>query len=259
VREADAGAGLGAMIVGGDAGAVTIRTFGRFAVLRDGREVSATAWQSRKARDLLKLLVCREGGVAVRDVLVEELWPDEDPRKTRNRLSVALNVVRGVLDPDGEHPPDWYVAGDRDGLRLDLEHVDVDVLTFLDRARRAFAAVRSGDPEAPALLEAAEQAHGGAFLEEDVHAEWASGLRERVRSAYADLLRSLMRFEHSSDRFHLRLLALDPYDEDVHLDLVRLLGSLGRHGEARRAYRSYASRMREIGVEPAPVGGPDVS
>jgi DNA-binding SARP family transcriptional activator len=49
----------------------------------------------------------------------------------------------------------------------------------------------------------------------------------------------------------LRILARDAYDEQAHLDLVGVLASGRRHGEARRAYRMYAERMAEIGVEPA--------
>jgi DNA-binding SARP family transcriptional activator len=253
VRVPGLGAGLGALIAVDSPAPLAIRTFGRFAVYRDGDEVPPTEWQSRKARDLLKLLVCRRGGVAVRDVLLEALWPDEDPGKTRNRLSVALNVVRGVLDPEGRFDADRFVVSDRDGLRLDLTRVDVDVEVFLARAKRAFEAARAGAGDARALLEEAEASYGGEFLEEDAFADWAAPLRERVRSAYVDLLRALARTEQESDRFHLRLLAVDSFDEDVHLDLVRMLSSTGRHGEARRAHRRYVTRMAEIGVEPEPL------
>lgn len=253
VRVPALGAGLGALILVDRPPPRAIRTFGRFAVYRDGDEVPPTEWQSRKARDLLKLLVCRRGAVAVRDVLLEALWPDEDPGKTRNRLSVALNVLRGVLDPEGRFDADRFVVSDRDGLRLDLTRVDVDVEVFLAKAKGAFEAARTGTADARALLEEAEAAYGGEFLEEDAFADWATPLRERVRSAYVDLLRALARTEQESDRFHLRLLAVDPFDEDVHLDLVRMLSSTGRHGEARRAHRRYVTKMAEIGVEPEPL------
>ena len=53
-------------------------------------------------------------------------------------------------------------------------------------------------------------------------------------------------------RYLLRLIERDPFDEQAHLDLVRLLGASGRHGEARRRYRLYCRRMEEIEVEAAP-------
>lgn len=56
----------------------------------------------------------------------------------------------------------------------------------------------------------------------------------------------------------LRVLERDPYDEAAHLALVASLSAASRHGDARRAYRRYSERMREIGVEPAGLnpGGP---
>ncbi|MGL6280149.1 MAG: BTAD domain-containing putative transcriptional regulator, partial [Gaiella sp.] len=75
-------------------------------------------------------------------------------------------------------------------------------------------------------------------------------LQEETRSTYADVLRALARDETASDRFHLRLLALDPADEEVHLGLIRMLADAGRHGEARRAHRRYVQQMRELGLEP---------
>ncbi|MGH7539945.1 MAG: hypothetical protein ACRELC_02995, partial [Gemmatimonadota bacterium] len=55
--------------------------------------------------------------------------------------------------------------------------------------------------------------------------------------------------------FYLRLLERDPYDEPAHLGLVRALEAAGRHGEARRCFRVYCSRMDTIGVESAPFPG----
>jgi DNA-binding SARP family transcriptional activator len=50
-----------------------------------------------------------------------------------------------------------------------------------------------------------------------------------------------------------RVLDRDRYDEEAHLELIGRLERAGRHGEARRHYAAYASRMDEIGVDPAPL------
>jgi DNA-binding SARP family transcriptional activator len=44
----------------------------------------------------------------------------------------------------------------------------------------------------------------------------------------------------------VRLLAVDPYDEQVHRRLVTGLVRAGRHGEARRAFDRWCLAMREI-------------
>ena len=206
-----------------------IQTLGRFAVLRDGLPVSLAEWQSKKARDLLKLLVARRGRTAPRDFLIEALWPDEDPKKTSNRLSVALNVARGVLDPLGRWDADRFVAADRDGVRLELANVAVDVEAFLCDTRRRDCASsrpqeaarhnRSSRPPRPRTAESSSKrtaTRSGRPRSATKSARRTSRSRGPSPSSGPD-----------TTRYHLRILALDPYDEDTHLDLVARLAATG--------------------------------
>ena len=68
------------------------------------------AWQSRKARDLLKILAARRGRPLTRDAAAEALWPNEHPGPLPNRLSVALSTLRKVLDPERVAPADHFIA-----------------------------------------------------------------------------------------------------------------------------------------------------
>jgi ATP/maltotriose-dependent transcriptional regulator MalT/DNA-binding SARP family transcriptional activator len=236
-----------------------IATLGRFDVVRDGRPVPSGEWQSKKARDLLKILVARRGNATPREYLIETLWPDEDPGKTSNRLSVALSVVRTVLDPEHGFPADHHVVSDAASVRLDLEHVAVDIEEFLEGADQGLELHRQGSTDAVPLLETAETAYSGDFLEEDRYEDWALSLRDEARAVYVEVARALAAAragDGSAVRYYLRILRIDPYDEDAHLDLVSALTATGMHGEARRAYHRYVARMGEIGVEPAPLPRP---
>jgi len=112
-------------------------------------------------------------------------------------------------------------------------------------------------------LAAAEAAYTGDFLEEDAYEEWAIGIREECRAVYTQVVRALAdeaRARGDTDpatRFYLRILERDPYDESAHLGLVTALEAAGRHGEARRCFRTYCARMDEIGVESAPFPAVD--
>lgn len=75
---------------------VSIRALGTFQVFRGGVPVPTAEWQSKRARDLLKILVSRRRPVP-REQLRELLWPDNDPAKQGSRLSVLLSTVRGIL------------------------------------------------------------------------------------------------------------------------------------------------------------------
>ncbi len=239
--------------------AVSIRTLGGFAVVRGGTAVASSEWQSKKARELLKLLVAARGRTQHREVLMDRLWPDDDPAKTSNRLSVALSTVRSVLDPDKAHPPDHYLTGDRDALGLALDLIDVDIEVFLSSAERGLELWNRGERETGiSLLESAEALYVGDFLEEDLYAEWSIAVREGCRSVYMQLggvLGGAYLSESDYDaagRLFLRMLERDRFHEVAHLGLVRSMTKLGRHGAARRLYGQYVARMQELDVEAAP-------
>ncbi|HET9344982.1 MAG TPA: BTAD domain-containing putative transcriptional regulator [Candidatus Limnocylindrales bacterium] len=239
-----------------------IQSLGRFRLVRDGEAVPQTAWQSKKARDLLKILVARRGRATTRDTFFELLWPDDDPEPLGNRLSVALATVRSVLDPDKQYPAEFFVPADKGSIALDLDHIELDVDAFLNEAAAASRLARSGDAAgARARLESAEALYGGDFLEEDPYEDWAVGLREEAQATYISIARSLAESAAAdgdadgATRFYLRILERDPYDEGAHLGLVSALVAAGRHGEARRRYGFYAAKMEEIAVEAAPFPG----
>jgi DNA-binding SARP family transcriptional activator len=237
--------------------AAAIVTLGRFAVLLADEPVPLAAWQSRKARDLLKVLVARRGRPITREAAAEALWPAGDPQPLGNRLSVALSTIRKVLDPGRRYPPDHYLVADTRTIALRPEHVDVDLIEFLRIADRAIDLMARGD-RAAALgpLRRARQLYAGDFLEEDLYQDWAIDAREQARSRLLAVLRLLAMLateqgdDESAGQYLAQLLERDPYDEDAWLGLIAGQLRLRRHGEARRRYASYARSMSELGVTP---------
>ena len=229
---------------------VAIQALGSFHVFRDGIPVALADWQSRKARDLLKILVARRGP-APRDVLMEILWPEVDPARLGNRLAVALSTLRAVLDPERRFGAETFVRADRDAIVLDVDNVLVDVEVFLNESA---AGLLADDVE---RLEYAETCYTGDFLEDSPYEDWAVPLREECRVTYVNVVHALAAKvlaagdDDTASHYFLRVLAREPHDERAHLGLVSALQRAGRHGEARRAYRAYTRRMDEISVPPA--------
>jgi DNA-binding SARP family transcriptional activator/tetratricopeptide (TPR) repeat protein len=239
--------------------AVALRCLGGFAVLRHGTEVRLAEWKSRKARDLVKVLIARHGGPVHRSVLLDLLWPDEPPERTSSRLSVTLSTARAVLDPGKTHAAGWFLGADNDTIGLDVDHVEVDVLRFLDLAGRALAHRKDGpSPAALDSLAEAEAAYVGDAFPEDPYEDWAVSLRERARAAYTAVARTLADDAAAAGdaatavACYLRVLEHDAFDEGAHLGLVATRLTAGQQGEARRSYRAYCTRMGELGVEAAP-------
>jgi DNA-binding SARP family transcriptional activator/tetratricopeptide (TPR) repeat protein len=241
---------------------VEIRTLGGFEVLRDARPVSHGAWRSRKAREILKVLVAARGTRVAREQLLETFWPDDDPERSGPRLSVALSTIRSVLDPAKRHPSDHYLDADRESARARIEHLSVDLERFMGTAATGLSQHAAGDVRAAVALAEAEAAYRGDFLGEDPYAEWAVAPREEARSMYQRVAAALAEIATESGElgvgiaFLRRMLERDPWDEAAHLRLVATLVRNGQHGEARRAYRIYATRMQQLAVEAAPFPDP---
>lgn len=243
----------------------SVRVIGGFEVV--DRSGATARWSSRKARELLKILVARRGSPIAREELMDLLWPDEDPAALANRLSVALSTVRRALDPERSLPPGDLISTAVDAVALNLLVVVVDVEVLLTEARAVLASARTpaGLPEADAAARAAAllDRHRGEALPDVPHAEWAVGLRGEVRSvllALAGLVAADA--EHRGDHLraveaHRRILDIDPYDETAGLGLAAAYRRVGAHGQAEGAYEAYRRRMTELGVPPAepPWGG----
>ncbi|WFE54477.1 BTAD domain-containing putative transcriptional regulator [Micromonospora sp. WMMD1155] len=236
---------------------VVIRALGRFEVHLDGRPVPASQWQSRKARDLVRILVARRGRPVPRSELCELLWPDDDPDRTGHRLSVLLSIVRGVLDPTKTFAPDHFLVADQACIGLDVSRLRVDVEEFLAHVAHARRLVERGAlAEGRTVLLAADRQYRADAFEDEPYADWSGPLREEARAAYLSLLRMLAQVSRATAgpaaavTYLLRLLERDPYDQPAHRALVRTLAAGGQHGEARRALARYREAMSAIGVHP---------
>ncbi|TWP50677.1 hypothetical protein FKR81_18880 [Lentzea tibetensis] len=233
---------------------VAVRVLGGFDVLVDGVPVPPTAWQSRKARDLLRVLVARRGSPVPREELADLLWGPVSPAdeaKIAHRLSVALSTLRGVLDPERREPIDHYVTATPAHVALAPENIVVDVEDWLVQARHA---LRTREPE---VLAATDRAYTGEVFADDPYA--ATALRDEAHATYLHVVRALVEHFRREDDidyvicYLLRVLAVEPSDEQAHWDLVTTLADAGRHGEAARAHVKYAAAMAELGVPARPL------
>lgn len=152
-----------------------IRVLGAFEVI--SLCGNPAVWTSRKARDLLKMLVAARGVATSREIFMDALWPGEPPSRLGNRFSVAINTVRRSLDPQRLMPTQHHVITEGDSVRLDLEQIDIDLERFHLLARRDDATSR----------EQARQLYRGDAFSDEPYADWAVDAREMARQTHAGL------------------------------------------------------------------------
>lgn len=206
-------------------GRAHVRVLGAFEVVA----VNGTRprWTSRKARELLKLLVARRGIAAPREEFMHQLWPDVDPTLLANRFSVALSTIRRALDPGRDHPPDRFIVAEGQGLHLNTATVHVDVEQFMTAAQ--------GD--AVDALRRAVWLYTGETFAEEPYADWALPLRRRAQTAFCVAAHKLAEHEAAEGRhleaseLYRRILDIEPLDERAHARLVDTLTALGVPGQ----------------------------
>jgi DNA-binding SARP family transcriptional activator len=207
-------------------------------------------WLDNRAGQILKFLVAERHRIAYSDEIVERLWPNAGAADTRG-LRYFIHVLREHLEPDGvPEPPSSFVLATRGGYVLDERSVWIDADVFEDLVEAGISARERGDAAAAlSHLDAAMRLYGGDFLADEPYAEWAVLERERLREMASDALRvaSALSEELGDIRgaaVSLRRLAdLEPYDIDVHRQLLVVLLREGRRSEALRRYEALRRRL----------------
>ena len=206
---------------------------------------------SRKAQALLVYLAIT-GRPQPRDVLAGLLWGDLPEEYARANLRQAVAVLNRCL---GAH-----LQTTRTSVGLNPAcPLWLDVAAF----EAALASLGTGAPDHD-QLRAAVALYAGDFLagfslpDAPAFDEWVAGQRERLRQRAFHALHALVAaaIERGAAAQGIddaqRLLALEPWHEDTHRQLMRLLAMSGRR-EAALAQYEHCRRLLadELGVEPA--------
>ncbi len=217
-------------------------------ILHDGHPV--TDLRSCKALALLCYLAVT-GRPHLRPVLVGLLWAEMPEALARNNLSKALTQLRQAV---AHH------------LRITRQEVAFDrgEPFWLDVEAFEQGASTLADIEA---LQHAVELYRGDFLEgfyvhqSPAFEEWVLAQRARLRELALQALHTLA--THHSRRgaaghatavqYTTRLLALDPWREEAHRQLMLLLAQSGQRGAALAQYEACCQVLAdELGVEPLP-------
>jgi predicted ATPase/DNA-binding SARP family transcriptional activator len=244
---------------------LAISLLGTFQVMIHGTEI--TGFDSDKVRALLAYLAVESDRPHRRAVLVGLLWPDRPERTARHNLSQALFNLRTLLGD--------AAAGDDLGATLvaDRQAIQFDAACdcWLDVA--AFTAAVDGCAGHPhrrldlceSCIERLHQALGlyrGSFLE-GVSAgdsapfeEWMRLRQERYHRLVIDAAHRLARCHElrgdNERALHClrRHVQLEPWSEDAHWQLMRLLAATGRRHAALAQYQACRQALAaELGVE----------
>ncbi len=214
----------------------------------------------RSGRLLACYLLAFMGRAHRRERLAALFWPELDERHAGGALSTALWRLRRLLD-QGRPGAGTLVAADGPNIVLQRDpavsvdsHALGDVAGFL----RDLACPAALGPADERRLADALDRYAGPFLDGD-DGDWVVQERERLDTLAVGAGLGLMhlaarrRQDGRALAFGRRVLAIDPFHEAAHHDMMVLFVLTGQRPEALHSYRRFRDLLRdELSVEPIP-------
>ena len=198
--------------------------------------------RSRYTLPIFAYLLVHRAEFVSRETLAFTLWPDQDEATAIATLRRYIYELQKMLPPVSGEP--WLLVDAESARWNPAASAWLDVEEFEQCC---------GDET---TLERADELYVGDLLE-NVYDDWAVAERERLRGLYRTVLDALVRRcrdrrEHARAITYVqRLLARDPWREDVVRQLMSLHYESGNAAGALATYKRFSLELRaEMNVEP---------
>ena len=220
-------------------GHLDIRLLGHLEIALDGEPFRLST--PRKSLQVLAYLLLHRAAPVSREYLAFLLYPDDEEGAARSKLRATLRDMLRAMP----QPVERYVYVDAEKLAWNQDadawlDVDAFVEASSDRGR---------------LAEAIDLYRGDLLPE--LYDEWLDAIRERHRNAYLRCLAERVSEARRNADHALaietarRILAVDPWREDVVRRIISMRYESGDRAGALREYEEFANRLRaEMGTEP---------
>lgn len=227
-----------------------IHLLGGIRVSVGDRVIERSAWSRRSARGVVSLLALSAGHRLHREQIADALWPDLDSVAAANNLRKAVHLARRALSDDPA-VDDALLIGDKETISLP-DDVWIDVDAFLAAAA---AARRSSDP---ADYGKAIELYRGDLLPDDRYEAWVLPHLDELRgesvallAEQAGLLEARGDLDGAAAALR-RALIVEPLEEDLVVQLMRVLALTGRRHEAEEVYERLRDALAaELGALPS--------
>jgi ATP/maltotriose-dependent transcriptional regulator MalT/DNA-binding SARP family transcriptional activator len=239
---------------------LTVKVLGPVEIHRDPtKPFAADAWTTRRARDIFCYIATRKNRRVPKDVLIEAFWGDEDIETIEKNFHPTISHIRKALNSRQSLKQNFIVF--RDGAyQLNPEfsyHIDTE--EFSDHVSAAETAKRDkDDARLRDNLHAAYALYRGEFME-GFYEDWAEENRHFYREQFSRVLNALAKLSVADKRwtdalkYSGEILAIDPYREDLHRLVMKVLAAQSKPSAVKKHYDSMKAVLKdELGIDPAP-------
>jgi predicted ATPase/DNA-binding SARP family transcriptional activator len=221
---------------------------GGFSVHVNAVPIADDQWRSKRASNLVKLIVLAPYHRLHRDQIIDTFWPNSPLSAAINNLNQALFIARKIIETSGPvslQMEEGFLRFNGE-LQIDLEQFE----------KAASLAATSQDPQ---LFQTALDLYTGDLLPEDLYEEWTMPRRESLRQIYLKLLLDMATLYETRREYPQgisalqRILVLDRTHEDAHVALMRLFALSGQRQQALRQFQTLKGALQiEFETVPSP-------
>lgn len=228
---------------------------GQFQVWQGQHLLPDHTWSKRKSGVLFRFLLIQPNRTASREMIMDALWPDLDPKTAADTLYQSTSTLRRGLEPDlPDKFPSRYLSfeGEKVILKLplgsytDFNHFEMDIP----------AAIKNRKMEELQQLIAL---HEGELFPMDRYVEWVGERRNRLEALYLQGLNQLGALYLISQDYYQgleasqKMLKIDPWNEDAVLMGMQAYLGLNNAPRALILYEEFRKSLeKELGIKPRP-------
>ncbi|MGI6552327.1 MAG: AfsR/SARP family transcriptional regulator [Bacillota bacterium] len=220
--------------------------------------------RSRKLLELLKYFITNRNKRLLPEIIMEDLWPDEEYQNPKNALRTQIFRLRKFLE---EITLSYRLE---DCLKITFGGgyytctLGSDCILDADRFERLVQegnALKEADPSSAidTYLEAVSL-YKGEYLAENPYQEWTLVARNHYHRLYLQALFRLLELLRQQGRFgdiiqvFEEAVLIEPLEENLHYFYLEALLELEEISQALGHYSYITARMyRELGIKPSPA------
>jgi LuxR family transcriptional regulator, maltose regulon positive regulatory protein len=231
---------------------IRIECLGKFKLWRGENPIEDDDWTRLQSKLLLKAILARGARQVPRDVLMEDLWPDNDPRAGEKNLKVTLHRLRKALEPAiHKEYGSFYLHLKENQVSLDpsLCTIDAEEFTHLIKLG-AEEESRQNIKKAIQFYTSAVDLYTGDFLGDDPYLSFAEDQRGELRKTFIDVLFRLARLHEkqgkakSAIKYYQKIIKTEPVMEEAYQKMMTLYGACGMRNAAVKTYKDLEKMLK---------------
>jgi two-component SAPR family response regulator len=221
-----------------------IETLGGLKIYRGDSLIEEKEWDRKQPKQLLMALLAHRGNRVSKEILIDDLWPDEKPGIAEKNFKTTLQRLRKSLEPILHRDfGSSYIHLHEGYVFLDQELCEGDVDQFFSLIKEAESEENSGKTREALLgYQAAAELYKGDFLPEEIHLPLVDMKREEVKQKYIDLLIKMGQLHEKQGasrkaiECHKKAIQTDPLLEESYQRLMTLYSNKRMYNEALKTY-----------------------